>query len=75
MDNEAFQPNQHLSNKGIKYTINSLGLALFGYLGIQYSTERSDVASTKKGLTLPTGLVNLPFLQTGIVTLFRKKKQ
>ena len=30
--------NQHLSNNGIKQTLNSLRIALFIYLGMQHST-------------------------------------
>ena len=43
-----FWSNQHLSSKGIKYPRNSLKMALFSYFGIQYSTERFDMASEKR---------------------------
>ena len=70
-----FGLNQHLSKKGIIYAINSLWIALFGYLGMQYSTERPDVASTKDVLIVPSGLKNIPFplTWTGFFVLFERK--
>ena len=67
-----FRPNQHLSNKGIKYAINYLRMALFGYLGMQHSAERSDVASTNDALTFKT---NRPDVCKNIVLkIFAKLK-
>ena len=46
-----FRPNQHLSNKGIKQTVNSRRIVLIGYwvIGVDrllaYSTAYYDVAS------------------------------
>ena len=72
-----FRPNLHLSCKGIKYAINFPSIVLFGYLDIQYSTERSDVASKKKkeALILPPGLKNLSLLLagSGFFALFERK--
>ena len=48
---------------------------MLGYLSIQYSGKRSDVALTKVGLIFPPGLINLLFLLTGIgfFALFERK--
>ena len=64
----------HLSNRGIKYTINSLRIAFFGCL--KYTKERSDVTSTKEALTLPPEIKNIPLFQNGngFLALFEKKK-
>ena len=43
LDEEEFQPTQHLPNKGLKYTINSQRNILLIYL-----TELSDVSITKE---------------------------
>ena len=70
-----FLPNQHLSNRGIKYATNSLRIAFLCCL--TYTKERSDVTSTKETLTLPPGLKNIPLFQNGsgfLASSFRKKK-
>ena len=66
-----FRPNQHLSNKGIKYAINSLRIALFGYLGMQHSTERSDVALTNDVLIFKTNRPDV-FCKNGVLNVFAK---
>ena len=70
-----FWSNQHLSSKGIKYTRNSLKIALFGYFGVQYSTECSEIASEKKALILSKRLKKLSFLRvgSGFFNIFVKK--
>ena len=66
-----------LAKQGIKYATNFLRMALFGYLDIRCSTERSDVISKiqKKALILPPGLKNLSLLLTrsGFFALFERK--
>ena len=68
-----FRPNQHLSNKGIKYAINYLRMALFGYLGMQHSAERSDVASTNDALTFKTNRPDV-FCKNIVLKIFAKLK-
>ena len=66
-----FLPNQHLSNRRIKNTINSPRNAFFGCL--KYSKERSDVTSTKEALILPPGQKRFRYSETEVVSLLFSK--